>query len=129
MNSPVARNNTAAEGLIVPIHYRFHTSIVLYLQHVAVFVDEAKPEHEEVVLYRIADILGRTLFKEGLLLSDDLVLIFQFGQVPANFLTDDVLDFRADVFPRALQKQRLFLEKTALGRIYSQTHNNSPFHA
>ena len=83
------------EGLIpVPVHYRFHTSIVLYLQHVAVFVDEAEPEREEVVLYRIADILGGTLFKEGLLLSDDLVLIFQFGQVSANFLADDVLNFR-----------------------------------
>ena len=71
----IAFEHQTAERLVVPVDDRLHALVVLYLQHIAVLVDEAEPEREEVVLYRIADILGGTLLEEGLLLGDDLVLV------------------------------------------------------
>ena len=85
-----------------PVDYCLQAVIVLNFQHIAVLVDGTEPEREEVILNRIADILCGTLLKEGLLLGNDLILVFQLGQVSADFPAHNILYFRTGVLPLAI---------------------------
>ena len=98
----VTFKHQTAESFIIPTYNHLHTSIVLYLQHIAVLVDEAEPEREKIILDDIPDILGGTLLEQRLLLRYDFVFFFQLGKITADFLAYTFSISERDVFPRAI---------------------------
>lgn len=98
----VTFKHQTAESFIIPAYNHLHTPIVLYLQHIAVLVDKAEPEREEIVLNDIPDILGGTLLEQRLFLRYDFVFFLQLGKIAADFLAYTFSISERDVFPRAM---------------------------